>query len=119
MSESIPPALTKEEWERGSIGFEYWGTASLNNTGELHVRSPDKPAIFKAGERHGLAALCLHQQPFGFHRAEVHYLRVLADLHERYAGEGKDPQASPLGISVMRDVADKIEALLPPEDVTP
>ena len=49
-------------------------------------------------DAHEVAAMCLHGQPFGFTREDVRRLRT-ALYAEHYA-----------------DLADRIEALLPPED---
>lgn len=56
-------------------------------------------------ERHALAALCLHEQPFGFTQQDVAMLRQEADdewpaSHEMHAA--------------LTNLADRIAALLPP-----
>ncbi len=50
-----------------------------------------------------LAAMCLHEQPFGFTREDVVRLRAMVKIPEGY--------------NPFHDIADRIEALLPPEAV--
>ncbi len=61
------------------------------------------------GLRQGLAALCLHDQPFGFTAHDVETLRHSVDDLER---AGSFAFAFVLGT-----IADRIAALLPPEGV--
>ena len=83
----MKPALSREEWERiedGSNLVEYLESS------------------------HAIAAVHLHNQPFGFTREMVDKLRQAAD----------DPEAHYYADLEINDiVADIIEALLPPEDV--
>ena len=106
----IRPALTAEEW-----GHEKTGV----------VRPPEAPLrVFVAHElgdsgafwqkpatEHQAAALCLHGQPFGFTWIHVRILRSSADLVEEIGGGHYHTEAGEL-----RNIADRIEALLPPED---
>ena len=93
----MKPALTAEQW--------------------VGVIPPDKDGIWGSGylvveEKHHMAAVCLHEQSFGFTREDVELLRetLPADvLHLGYQYE-EEPQA------YLLDLADRIEALLPPED---
>lgn len=83
MSEQIRPALTPEEWGWKS----YEGTpmsdgqlsASLGSTGAMELGFTDIYEI-TTPERHALAALCLHGQPFGFTRDDVVDVRHMADV---------------------------------------
>jgi hypothetical protein len=96
MPDEITPALTPEQWwlARGakeiSLGEEW-----------LHVGNA---LIDPRLDRHALAALALHGQPFGFTHEDVDELR------EAY-------EADPLlvGRDVL-DIADRIAALLPPRE---
>lgn len=98
MSE-IKPALTPEEW------------VSWTRDGD------PRPQISFDGERwhpslHALAALCLHAQSFGFTHEDVAMLRANATGFEYVAGQvgaNLDGEAAK-----MRDLADRIEALIPP-----
>ena len=96
MSE-IKPALTAEEWKAGGwyVKPEYhiWTECS----GDCGVE-----------DRHAMAATCLHGQPFGFTREDVIALRAMQD---RINFEALDR-----GIPSVKDLADRIEALLPPEE---
>jgi hypothetical protein len=87
MSE-IKPALTGEEWES--------------------VKSDIVPETALGG--HALAAMALHGQPFGFTHDDVLTLRLAADTHDNDL-DWKERCFK------LRDTADRIEALLPPEDV--
>ena len=65
--------------------------------------------LLQLGGRHAIAATALHGQPFGFTREDVALLRehftwdVTCDVSEGAARSGTS-------------LADRIEALLPPED---
>lgn len=90
MSE-IKPALTAEEWARAADGWFYHdeGVGLCGRGGRF-------------ASEHGVAALMLHGQPFGFTRQDVEALRYYATQlgHE------------PLG--QLFTLANRIEALLPP-----
>ena len=88
---------------KSAMTAEQWG----------FVIPPDKDGIWGSGyltveNKHRMAATCLHDQPFGFTREDVATLRdVAADtLYETSDDERDD----------LRDLADRIEALLPPKD---
>lgn len=91
MSE-IKPALTAEEWAGAS--------------GKIGVSTQLATIMFASGRNHALAAACLHEQPFGFTREDVIVLRAAQD---RINFEAIDR-----GIPSVKDLADRIEALLPP-----
>ena len=115
---TVKPALTAEEWEEGRMGDDRalvvtdtqarWDfNLALRNGGEAIVTYADDfyyGSAFQGEERHGLAALCLHNQPFGFTREDVEMLL--------------EPSLSPEGqMEEREDLARRIEALLPPEDL--
>lgn len=91
-------ALAPSEWARQlNIGAVAW----------WHVLGrPEEPTI----ERRAVAALALYDQPFGFSRNDVTLLRYVADLigamhldrHEEWTQQD------------IRDLADRIDVLLPP-----
>ena len=102
MSE-IKPALTAEEWknrhtERGytfvSVGVDVW------------LGPPnDKDPLVMVQNRHAMAAICLHEQPFGFTRDMLRALRELGH-----------PSQTTEGLDLAYAAIDRIEALLPPEE---
>lgn len=109
MSE-IEPALTPEEWVReGGLmdeiqAREGWFEASVH-----------EPA-----DRHRIAALALHGQPFGFTWDDVAGLR---EITSAYIGLIDQAVASPASIAgeetlaqQLRALADRIAALLPPRE---
>ena len=103
MSE-IKPALTADEWANGFLGPLDFNDDGTVTNGCCGCAIPD---------RHGLAAKCLHEQPFGFTREMVGAIRLCAEVMDgeygfRYDGVHPDTLLS-------REAADRIEALLPPE----
>jgi hypothetical protein len=91
----IRPAVTNEEWRvgylmRNAVGAA-WGDGNLC-IGE----DTATPEI-----AHAVAAVCLHGQPFGFTREDVRELRAMSVNGFTYFG--------------LNSIADRIEALLPPE----
>ena len=118
MSE-IKPALTAEEWVR----FQQPDTTDLlgdatDRWSEIEESQANQAVYmlegglgYRPGAVHGVAARLLDKQPFGFTREDVELVRGLAgewldDHHPR----DHDDEA---GIT---DLADRIEALLPPEE---
>lgn len=81
----MKPALTPEEW--GRYGLSGAKTLPMEN-------------------RWGLAAMALLGQPYGFTRADVKLLRAIRFV----PGLGFDPEE----VEALHDLADRIEALLPP-----
>jgi hypothetical protein len=114
----VKPALTEQEWATKSVmrgeqygldGFEAWIDPVLglmvSNFGSEDQSSHKDPAHL-----HIIAALALYGQPFGFEHHHVSWLREEAAILER-AGAGA-------GALVCNEIADRIEALLPPSDST-
>lgn len=95
MTEPIKPALTPEEWNTKELLI-----AELHEDGVLLVGDYGAPRSVDGQERHALAALALYGQPFGFTRDDIALLRA-------YAHGGSDMR--------FQDLADRVEALLPPE----
>lgn len=103
----MKPALTAEEWA------DPW--LALTNEG-IHWVAPDYPAEGLVGldgefDRHALAALCLHDQPFGFTREDMDALRSALEQIEL------DPYCFGAEVAILPGIIDRIEALLPPEDI--
>ena len=131
------PALTKEEWTRHpshQVDIAYgcvWAGLDANppqNVMRGEVEATGDPAPWMVidwnftdyaaivSRRHALAALALYGQPFGFTRDHVTVLRHMAkwtDMDDVFAREENlhwEPTA------VLSSLADRIEALLPPEE---
>ncbi len=104
MSE-IKSALTAEEWANGRTEKGY----TFNRVGvDVWFGSPNETdPLVMVQNRHAMAAICLHGQPFGFTREDVIALRAMQD---RINFEALDR-----GIPSVKDLADRIESLLPPE----
>ena len=81
----IEPALSKEEWAEDLVGEYPYVMVDCRE---------------RSLSRHGIAAKLLHEQPFGFTRADVEELREAHDL---------------LNVSALEHLADPTEARLPPE----
>lgn len=100
----MKPALTAEEWART---FAAW----RDNPSEQDLLDEPRVALTAwtlmhrklPHEAHALAALCLHGQPFGFTRE--HVAAVLLAAGREVGSLERD----------LEDVAELIEALLPPE----
>ena len=91
----MKPALSAEEWAEND-------PAALRDDvlGEITAWGP-----------HALAALCLHGQDFGFGHGDVAELRALAfEFPDGRIGEDRRPN------DVLTDLADRLEALLPPKE---
>ena len=89
----ISPALTAEEW----ASFPNWPDAEHVVLEPLYY-----PSL------HGIAAANLHGQPFGFTREDVEVLTdAVGSVYSSMEGSAK-----------LLSLADRIEALLPPEEKT-
>ena len=128
----MKPALTAEEWarerksfenrtpkkRRGMIEFsdikllEYTDEKGVHNG--LHVYGKGLLCNVNAPNLPALAALCLHEQPFGFTQAD-------ATMH-RDAAHACITSGQTIGPGSMHEwhisMAERLEALLPPEDTT-
>lgn len=137
----MEPALTAEEWEQG---FAWIGphmvlaerTATQINVGGFDIRlnagggTPGRAvATFTPEQAHAIAALALAYQPFGFTQEDVTALRVAAQAAEadayyfRELAPEDDRVEAPSLVEWSQDhvprlynaLADRLEALLPPE----
>jgi hypothetical protein len=111
MPDEIKPALTPEEWTAvlndDRPPADSW--ASLSSfMGEGKRQFVFNEEYFVEDDaRHSIAALALHEQPFGFTHEDVDALREEAD--DEWSGV-REPNRG----TILRSVADRIEALLPP-----
>lgn len=112
MSTSIQPALTPEEWADRTAPLGDLGMTATFGRAAVVVGVGSSIVTTVANEgRHALAALCLHGQPYGFTWDDVRAIR-------KYCGSGisREPEPVP-GAEAVWEIADRIAALLPPEDV--
>ena len=102
---TLKPALTVEEWKH-ALGV---------------LRASASPTIAAAvciervgiDDAHSLAALCLHEQPFGFTREMAEAIRALVQR----LGVADPDLGHVFTVGKALEAADRIEALLPPRDV--
>ncbi len=103
----IKPALTAEEWGRALLASSRLGALALTVGNRDDLAKPGTPECVAAFD-HAKAALCLHEQPFGFTHEDVEFLRRVVILaasiapgHEAYWSKA-------------HNLASRIEALLAP-----
>ena len=96
----MKPALTREEWE---IALE-------------RMKTHDRLDVvwYESKSHHSCAALCLFEQPFGFTWEDVERLRR-AIIIESYRFCDEPAEVDDLETQSLGFLADRIEALLPPE----
>lgn len=119
MGEPIPPALSPEEWAKRQIAAKGWLAYIVSEedapdeVGQLGITSSGHDGeSFEGRARHAIAALALHGQPFGFKPQDKIFLREMADIVE-------DSSSRSDVAATLRDLAARIEALLPPSDEKP
>jgi len=106
----MKPALTRDQWSNGEVAI---GSIDLSHSDEgLHIAQGNEIVIDGADQaaRHAIAAVMLHGQPGGFTREDVGYLRMMTEQFQHTEG------VYTLMVNQCRGLADRIEALLPPED---
>ena len=123
---SVEPALTAEEWAKG----EYVRPSPSAKDLPTRIATLEADGVDINGyvdycygvvvadrERHVLAALCLHGQPFGFTHEDVAMLRALSWWKEKFRGRAHGEYYDDIGTEADRcaALADRIEALLPPK----
>ncbi len=109
----IPPALTPEEWAHllSPPPDDYpdadaaWIAGQVRSTASYHV---------DYGRLHKAAALCLHEQPFGFTQADVAMLLRDADAADEGNAPTSDDMQCTINADAYRALAARIAALLPP-----
>jgi hypothetical protein len=124
MAEELKPAMTAGEWKHRSVdvalGVVYasLGSDPVLQTGDLEAIGEPAPWLtidwnlagdrVSVSRRHALAALALHEQPFGFTHDDVTVAldgAALCKVSGNAYGETK-----------FRDLAARIAAFLPPEN---
>lgn len=112
--ETVRPALTPEEWkllscetplEKVALGMD----ASMSTMLVITHRTETGPILVGTRHLHQAAALALHDQPFGFTREDVETCRGIADQADAFRLNAGAEQW-------LRSLADRIAALLPPEE---
>lgn len=125
MADALKPALTPDEWR--VVQFSRGVLLPLSFADGY--RDVDLEAI-DANSRHRIAALCLYGQPFGFTREDVEELRQMAEVFRAVTvsppprfDTGTATTAAQVGDFLLRrrvvvfdSLADRIAALLPPEN---
>ena len=131
-TEQIKPALTAEEWalwvqHRRAGKDSGWFDSRLSEREEMRLFVDERDGVFRVNgdwgvsdagpqginieERHALAALALHGQPFGFTPDDLNTLYLAAE-----AIEVTGPIIPSAAIvDRLARLADRINALLPPE----
>lgn len=107
---AIPPALAVDEWAalqmpaNGTVPADDHCSARIDGRNVRLMSDENERTTVPPSQRHGLAALCLYGQPFGFTRDDLDTLRGLEELT---FCEGYGPET--------RSLIARIAALLPPE----
>lgn len=114
MTDSLPPALTSDEWaivlDGGQVTApcsdgeesDFWvniGT-DVDEMPIVEVSSGSSPVMANGPQRHILAALCLYNQPYGFARDDLVMLETIYEDR---------------GDAWLLSIMNRIKALLPPE----
>lgn len=107
MTDPIKPALTRDEWkEMGTEAAVVWD-------GVLHISCEQAVPVENP---HGLAALALHEQPFGFTWADVEALDLaISDQRDAFEHD-EDNSLAHHHLRQLESLRDRIAALLPPRE---
>jgi hypothetical protein len=114
----VAPALTPEEWARMGGGGKPKPNDEVFVEGDNICVVSDSGRVSAGYDRHALAALCLHGQPFGFTWEDVDLLVQLGG----YEAPGFSPHYEDgrlLPHPAVKSLADRIAALLPPREQHP
>ena len=129
----MKPALNAEEWADPNKAMAYRdGSCFIGEyEGVIHVDCDDSyyGATWTPETRHAAAAVCLHGQEYGFTREDVRRHRAMAGGARETLEKHKNPPTSGAAclawqraidhgherIEWHESMADRIEALLPPE----
>ena len=117
-------ALTREEWASG-LWLRHDGVCpeirKLQDTRDTQVVLDGQP-VTSLAERHAIAAMCLHEQPYGFTWADVDQIRGYAKAQAAGSETVREAGGSEMADRMLADserlnsLADRIEALLPPRE---
>lgn len=100
----VGPALSEQEW-----------AAFPNSHGVAESHDGDEPLYFPT--KHGIAAMNLHGQPFGFTHEDVATLRTAWGMcGAAIVGDMSVVVDSEANMMLLRTLADRISALLPPQE---
>ncbi len=103
----MKPALTASEWDEVSRAQN--GEYNMAPMIYGHVAALKGTTIPQLQRLDAVAALCLHNQPYGFTHEDVRTLRAAGEESEAFY-DGYDANTARL-----RSLASRIAALLPPE----
>jgi hypothetical protein len=115
-------AMTPQQWEDGKVilkpaqkydegvGFEFY----TENEDCLNVYNGSWAVDVPTELRHQIAAAVLRNQPFGFTREDVEFLRGFVTDQRQCDPFGFEAYKDEY-VALMDSLADRIEALLPPE----
>lgn len=106
MSEPVKPALTEKEWVVAP---------DIEHLMTFEIASDILPEGIIG--RHGAAALALYGQPFGFTQEDVRELRSVYNAY--MSGDWGNFSESDPWVIAIKSLADRISALLPPEEPKP
>lgn len=109
MSDEISAAMTPEEWAEFLAAGET-ADESERSMKRNRLRRIMADAALNARRYRAAAAITLHGLPFGFTWEDVDALRGAAD-HEDRSGNSEE-------VAQLRDLGERIAALLPPRDST-
>lgn len=102
----ITPALTRDQWDLAPLYRDEFAFEVCDANG--------RRAVVQREQYHGVAAMALYQQPFGFTQEEVDALRTLLKFcGEKRVGYGGWSQEGADALPFARAAAIKIAALLP------
>ncbi len=114
-NDSVKPALTSEEWGIDTPGVERDGLLMFvpQDSSLVVVGLVGEAGIGIGGDDlHCLAALALHNQPYGFTHEDVVGLRSTVEAME--SGDWGIVEYLRAPINTLNSLADRIAALLPP-----
>jgi hypothetical protein len=110
----VEPALTPAQWAKKEIADESSEGAFLSPDGRFLLFQDEVSGVDADAMRHGIAALALYGQPFGFTREDVHLLWKAAALKAWGTYPYPVPEAD-----AYNALAARITALLPPDEGNP
>lgn len=114
MSDRIGPALDAWWWRNRSVHLPHPYYLGQDDRGRFYISTGEYgyDKELDVSTLHGIAALCLHETPYGFTWEDVDALMDAAVRDEEVVGMmgGRDYR------SKWRGLAERVEALLPPRE---